>query len=342
MSNLLNQTNPTIKCDGGVYTTSLDLKNLKNKSNKDWEYDKKVEIELFGKNRMIGAMKVGERILLNTKEVNLFIEEMSAIELSKAKRIAKVKRWKSNSPKTGKNKLHYVNKLRLDEYAVRYAHAKGMIEGDLISLIKPHEGIWGGTQLEGIRELSSALGMEDNSLYNGAWGFSFKGRSYDLTNDEKSLQYLAIAQYVSFLDSVMNDKNEKGKDKYPALKGIQTRAYSGRGHNSPATGLFIGASKALRFKMNGGAKSPGKLERMIWAVKEKALSKHKIKVSFEDALVGIGIGGMNVSKSATCAAANKLGVVGNRYSECRDALIVEIMLKIKIKVTSHTFPKMEK
>ena len=203
-----------------------------------------------------------------------------------------------------------ITSKKLEAYAVRYAVDRGWLNPEEAAE-QPYS--WSGNVTPGIDNLSLSLGLEKNSLRNSGWGFCYLGDEEDVSESRKADRYLAVAQFLGFMIA-LESTNEEGKLNYPALAAIQRRARSGRGHNSPATGKFVHQYNAVRYKMNKGEKSPGALERKIWAVKEAALKKHRVHISFEMALEAIGVVGLHaVSKAATVAYALKLGGASYEY-----------------------------
>lgn len=192
-----------------------------------------------------------------------------------------------------------------------------------------------GDLIEDERTLGTYLGVEPNWFRNT---YVFSGLNLQGGRGERILISKAdemfgelrrvasnmelVMQYGFSLVGENEDETAPWRHSYPALRSIALRALSGRGANSPATG------KALPEYKGFFNNSVAKVERTIWAVKETALTKHNIKISFELALEAISIVGVRaVSKAATVAFALKLGAYVRSYRDARDFVVSYLTAK---------------
>ncbi len=214
--------------------------------------------------------------------------------------------------------LTWVSERRARRYLVRNALDTGILdrEDGLVETILSWED--GKDKVDSLVDLiSKRVGLETNSLRNSGWGWVYlTERQVDQT--ERVEHYKGLAQFLGFINAVENSVNEQGRPSYPALRAINARARSGRGHNSPATGRFVHEYGAVTHRMNRGGKSPGALERKVWAVKEAALTKHGKRISFEMALEAISVTGLRTSKAATVAVAQCYGYSPRSFREARE------------------------
>ena len=169
-------------------------------------------------------------------------------------------------------------------------------------------------------------------MRNSWWGFCYLGDK-KLVGQEISSRYRDVARIFGFMYSIAKDES------LFALRAINKKALSGRGHNSPATGDFVHEYRLVRFS-KGKYNSPYKIEKMIWATVKKAYTKHKIKISFEMALSALGIT-KNTSKAATVATYKKLGLERDfgtckSFRQGREALTVYYIAKAKAKAKGLT------
>ena len=183
-------------------------------------------------------------------------------------------------------------------------------------------------RMQWLDEISNYWKLESNTLRNSGWGFCYLGDEEDLTRDEVAGRYLQVARFFGFMQTLVHGEG------LVALRTINARAFSGWGHNSPRTGKFVHEYNIVRFS-KGKYSSPYKLEKMIWATKEKALTKHGIKISFEQALEALGVT-KSTSKAATVAAYNKLGLFRDfgsckSYRHARDSMVAYYQDKAEAK-----------
>lgn len=152
---------------------------------------------------------------------------------------------------------------------------------------------------DSLDELSDKLGLEKNTLRNSCvckyWVSDVKVSSLEERNDA----YMDVARAYGRLKAIAESPD------LVALRAINSRALSGKGHNARRTGMFVHQYDIL-LRAKGKYMSPHKIEKMIWAVREKALTKHGQKISFEQALQALGFS-KSTSKAATIAVACKRG-----------------------------------
>jgi hypothetical protein len=129
--------------------------------------------------------------------------------------------------------------------------------------------------------------------------------------EEENVFYLSDYLHTDVLQ-VHDDLKKVGyRPAYPALYAIQTRAFSGRGTNSPASGATLIRYRFVKRMFEKGYMSPGFIEVRVWRVVKAAKAKHGKRISFEAALYGLGVTSQ-IGKAATVAVAAHL-----KYSKGR-------------------------